>query len=69
MDTLPEEFRIMCIAPPDPLVLIPILVTYPLDFAPGERYTRERYEALNIDPDGCMWKDKKKIEVDEKSLA
>ena len=64
----------MRIAPPDPLVLIPVLPTDPPDFTPGERYTRERYEALNIDPAGFMWKDEKKlahyvIKVDEKSLA
>ena len=59
--TLPEEFRIMRIAPPDPLVLIPVLPTDPPDFTPGERYTRERYEALNIDPAGFMWKDEKKL--------
>ena len=39
--TLPVEFRIVQRIPSDPLAKLPILLTHPPDFDPGERYTKE----------------------------
>ncbi|KIM37970.1 hypothetical protein M413DRAFT_51123, partial [Hebeloma cylindrosporum] len=53
--TLPEEFRIVRRIPSDPLADLPILLTQPPDFEPGECYTRERMEAMPVNKDGSLW--------------
>ncbi len=53
--TLLEDFHIIQNRPSDLLVDMPILPFIPPDFTPGVRYTQERYEAQNIDPDNFLW--------------
>ena len=59
--TLPEEFRIVRRAHPNPLENMPVLPTHPPEFSPGRRFTRERYEALDIDPTGFLWPEERKL--------
>ena len=59
--TLPEEFRIVRRIPSDPLVNLPILPTHPPEFEPGERYTRERMEAMPVNKDGFLWPEEVKL--------
>ena len=59
--TLPEEFRIVRRIPSDPLTKLPILPTHLPDFDPGERYTRERKEAMPVNKDGFLWPEEKKL--------
>ncbi|KIM47246.1 hypothetical protein M413DRAFT_36065, partial [Hebeloma cylindrosporum] len=53
--TLPEEFRIVRRIPSDPLADLPVLPTSPPEFEPGDRYTRERKEAMHVNKDGFLW--------------
>jgi len=46
--TLPEDFRIICCIPSNPLETLPLLPFHPPDFIPGLRYTLERKLAMNI---------------------
>jgi hypothetical protein len=59
--TLPEEFRIVRRIPSDPLVDLPTLPTHPPEFEPGERYTRERMEAMPVNKDGFLWPEEVKL--------
>jgi len=59
--TLPEEFRIVRRIPSDPLANLPILTTHPPDFEPGERYTKERKEAMPVNKDGFLWPEEEKL--------
>jgi len=59
--TLPEEFRIVRRIPSDPLINLPILPTSPPEFEPGERYTRERMEAMPVNKDGFLWPEEVKL--------
>ena len=59
--TLPEEFRIVRRAHPNPLENMPVLPTHPPEFSPGRRFTRERYDALDIDPTGFLWPEERKL--------
>ena len=51
---LPEEFRIVRNIKGDPLADIPILPTTAPEFTPGKRYTQERHDKLNLNPDGFL---------------
>jgi hypothetical protein len=53
--TLPEQYRIQRQIPSDPLADLPTLPTDPPPFTPGNRYTKERMEALNLDRDRFLW--------------
>ncbi len=59
--TLPEHFRIERRTPSDPLAEIPILPHHPPEFSPGARYTAERKEAMNVNPDGFLLPDEEKL--------
>ena len=48
--TLPEDYRIIRIAHPDPLRDLPILPTHPPPFRPGRRFTQARYDNFVLDP-------------------
>ena len=52
--TLPEEFRIIRRVPSDPLANLPNLPTKPPEFKPGERYTQERMEQMQVNKDGFL---------------
>ena len=72
--TLPEEYRIIRYEPPNPLATMSQLPVVPPEFTPMGRYTQERYEAREVDPDGFLWESEKKlvhyvIGANEKSLA
>ena len=58
---LPEEYRIQRQKHPDPFATIPELLHTPPEFVGGKRYTRERYEANDVDPTGFIWDGEKKI--------
>lgn len=59
--TLPEDFRIVRRAHPDPLSDMPQLPTHPPDFVPGARFTQERKDALDLDPDNFLWPEERKL--------
>jgi hypothetical protein len=58
---LPEEFRIVHNIIGDPLENMPVLPTHPPDFVPGLQYTQERYEKLQLNPDGFLWPEEEKL--------
>lgn len=59
--TLPEEFRIVRHFPSDPLENMPPLNPHPGEFREGERYTKERADEMQINPDGFLWKEEEKL--------
>ena len=59
--TLPEEYRIVRREHPDPLRDLPMLPTRPPDFVPGQRYTQERYEAMELDSEAFLWEEERKL--------
>ena len=59
--TLPEDFRIVRREHPDPLKDMPVLPTQPPVFTPGQRFTQERKDALDINPDGFLWPEEEKL--------
>ena len=53
---------------------MPALPTRPPPFVPGKRYTKERYEKTEIDPDGFLWPEERELvhylfRVQEDALA
>ena len=72
--TLPEEFRIVRRAPPDPLADLLVLPTIPPTFEPGKRYTQERRDAYEANKYGFLMPEEEKlvhhlIRVQEDALA
>ncbi|TFK16932.1 hypothetical protein FA15DRAFT_548025, partial [Coprinopsis marcescibilis] len=61
--TLPSEYRIKRQVPPgtDPLAGLPTLPTNPPEFTPGERYTSERKEKMNINETGFLTDEEVKL--------
>lgn len=59
--TMPKEFRIIRKFPSDPLEDLPILPTNPPEFVPGLRYTQERKDANDVDPNGFLWPEEVKL--------
>ena len=59
--TLPEEFRIVRKIPSDPLAELPKLPTNPPIFTPGQRYTQERKDAMQVNEDGFLWPEEEKL--------
>ncbi|KAF5355069.1 hypothetical protein D9756_005757 [Leucocoprinus leucothites] len=59
--TLPENYRIVRRIPTDPLESMPLLPTHPPKFAPGTRYTLERMQSMNINPDSFLWPEEEKL--------
>jgi len=71
---LPEEFRIVRNITGDPLKDLPELPTHPPDFTPGKRYTQERHDNLNLNPDGFLTDEEEKlahhlVKLQEEALA
>lgn len=60
---LPEEYRIARRPHPDPLRDMPVLPTIPVPFKPTGKLTKERLEALDLDPDGFLWPQEKMLVV------
>jgi hypothetical protein len=58
---LPEEFRIMRNIIGDPLENMLVLPTHTPDFVPSLQYTQERYEKLQLNPDGFLWPEEEKL--------
>lgn len=58
---LPEEYRIVRKRHPDPLGDLPPLPYQLGEFVPGWRYTQERYDEMDIDPEGFLWPEEKKL--------
>jgi hypothetical protein len=56
-----EEFHIVRNIIGDPLENIPVLPTHPPDFVPSLRYTQERYEKLQLNPNGFLWPEEEKL--------
>ena len=72
--TLPDQFRITRRQHANPLRDMPALPTRPPPFVPGKRYTKERYEKTEIDPDGFLWPEERELahylfRVQEDALA
>lgn len=59
--TLPEEFRIVRRAHPNPLEGMPEVPVRTGEVRGGERFTRERLDALDVDPGGFLWPEEKKL--------
>ncbi|KAJ3571155.1 hypothetical protein NP233_g3930 [Leucocoprinus birnbaumii] len=59
--TLPEQFRIVRRIPTDPLASMPSLPTHPPPFIPSTRYTLERMESTNVNPDNFLWSEEVKL--------
>ena len=59
--TLPEEFRIVRYEHPDPLKGLPILPAHPPPFEPGMRFTEERKQALDLNPEGFLTQDEVRL--------
>lgn len=59
--TLPEEFRVIRHFPSDPLEDMPVLNPRPGPFREGERYTKQRAEEMNVNPDGFLWDDEERL--------
>lgn len=59
--TMPEQFRIVRKFPSDPLKELPELPVNPPDFVPGKRYTEERKNAMDVNPDGFLTPEEEKL--------
>lgn len=59
--TLPEEYRIVRRAHPNPLDTLPKLPIRPPTFVPGNRYTQERHDELVVDADAFLWPEELKL--------
>ena len=55
--TLPEEFTIKCKIPLDPFLDLPELPTKSPPFTPGENYTQDLKDDMNIKEDGFLTQD------------
>ena len=62
--TLPEEYHIVRRLPAEPLKELPVLPINPGVFTPGEQYTQERYEAMEINPKEGGGEDGSRIDQD-----
>ena len=58
---LPDKYRIIRNITGDPLADLPTLPTHPPDFTPGTRYTQERHNKYNINPDKFLWTEEEKL--------
>ena len=72
--SLPEDFRIICHIPSDPLITLPVLPPNPPDFTPGVQLTQECLDVLKLNKDGFLWAEELKLlhhmlKVNELGLA
>lgn len=72
--TMPDDIRIICRFPEDPLDTLPQLASYPPPFLPGERLTEERMEVLGLMKNEFLWLEERKLVakvlvMSEKALA
>ncbi|KIJ05744.1 hypothetical protein PAXINDRAFT_42286, partial [Paxillus involutus ATCC 200175] len=56
-----EQFRIVRRLPDDPLEGLTPLPTHPPAFVPGERFTQECADALDLDPANWLWPEELKL--------
>ena len=56
-----EEYCVLCRLPDDPLAGLITLPTNPPDFVPGQRFTQERTDALDLDPAQWLWPEEVKL--------
>jgi hypothetical protein len=40
---------------------MPVLLTHPPNFVPSLRYMQERYEKLQLNPNGFLWPEEEKL--------
>ncbi|KAK7688134.1 hypothetical protein QCA50_008504 [Cerrena zonata] len=57
----PEEDRVLCHFPEDPLLSLPKLTMHPPEFIPNGRLTQERLDEMNINPDKYLWPEEEKL--------
>jgi hypothetical protein len=57
----PPEYHIVHELPPDPLIGITPLPTYPPDFVPGVHFTQACVDKLDIDPVKWLWPEEAKL--------
>ena len=58
---LEEEYHVLHRLPGDPLAGLITLPTNPLDFVPGQRFTQERADALDLDLAQWLWPEEVKL--------
>ena len=58
---LEEEYHVLRRLPDDPLACLITLPTNPLDFIPGQRFTQECADALDLDPAQWLWPEEVKL--------
>ena len=58
---LEEEYRVLCRLPDDPLAGLKTLPTNPPDFVPGQRFTQECANALDLNPAQWLWPEEIKL--------
>ena len=59
--TLPEEYRVIRKLPSDPLANMVPLPVVPPEPTPGQRYTQERMDIWDLNPDGFLWPEEVKL--------
>ena len=58
---LEEEYCVLHRLPDDPLAGLITLPTNPLDFVPGQTFTQERADVLDLDPAQWLWPEEVKL--------
>src|SRR4029077_4458978 len=58
---LEEEYRVLRRLPDDPLAGLITLPTNPPDFVPGQSFTQEPADALDLDPAQWLWPEEVKL--------
>ena len=58
---LEEEYHVLRRLPDDPLAGLKTLPTNPPDFVPGQRFTQERADALDLNPAQWLWPEEVKL--------
>ena len=71
---LPKEFCNIRHIPKDPLLMLPLLPTYPPDFMPSNRLMQEHLDKLDLNSDSFLWPEELKLiqhilKLNEGSLA
>jgi len=61
MDTLPEEYQILCHILSNLLLSLPLFLKHPPDFMPSEKFTTEQMEKMDINPSGFLWPEEHKL--------
>jgi hypothetical protein len=59
--TFPQEAQVLRRIPEDPLLTLPPLPHHPPDFVPSTKFTQERMDQININPEGYLWPNEEKL--------